>query len=136
MVKLVEFCGYSVTLRCQLPNGELDTLISIKSEEDLRNMIEIYEEATPAPSKIRAILAPPKSLKQISPPPSNTSSVSYSPPRSVDSNSPTKAKFYRRSSSPPLPPPRMAYPVKAYYPCHLQHNPRVLLPYSNGACWH
>ena len=30
MVKLVEFCGYSVTLRCQLPNGDLDTLISIR----------------------------------------------------------------------------------------------------------
>ncbi|KAK8576461.1 hypothetical protein V6N13_032383 [Hibiscus sabdariffa] len=62
MVKLVEFCGFSVTLRCQLPNGDLDSLISIKSDEDLTNIIEVYDEAAliskSAPSKIRAILSP------------------------------------------------------------------------------
>ncbi|XP_017972233.1 PREDICTED: uncharacterized protein LOC18604026 [Theobroma cacao] len=134
MVKLVEFCGYSVTLRCQLPNGDLDTLISIKSDEDLRNIIEEYDGA--APSKIRAILSPPKSLKQISPPPSNTSSVNLSSPTSADSDSPLKAVFRRRSISPPRP---MAYPVRAsYYPCNLQQNPRVFFtaPHSNYYCRH
>ncbi|CAN1179457.1 hypothetical protein LINPERPRIM_LOCUS36653 [Linum perenne] len=29
MVNLAEFCGQSVELRCQLPNGDLETLISI-----------------------------------------------------------------------------------------------------------
>ncbi|KAJ0049559.1 hypothetical protein Pint_15535 [Pistacia integerrima] len=69
MVKLGEFCGSSVTLRCQLPNGDLETLISIKSDEDLTNLVQEYDRAAPI-SKIRAILSTPASLKQISPPPS------------------------------------------------------------------
>ncbi|XWS47639.1 hypothetical protein CRYUN_Cryun13aG0001300 [Craigia yunnanensis] len=138
MVKLVEFCGYSVTLRCQLPNGDLDTLISIKSDEDLTNIIKEYDEAAltsaSATSKIRAILSPPKSLKQISPPPSNTSSVNFSSYNSSDSGSPVKARFRRRKFSPPLP---MAYPVRAcYYPCHLEQNPRVFFNASCSNCWH
>ncbi|KAE8678229.1 hypothetical protein F3Y22_tig00111427pilonHSYRG00071 [Hibiscus syriacus] len=89
IVKLDEFCGYSVTLRCQLPNGDLDTLISIKSDEDLTNIIAVYDEAAlmskSAPSKIRAILSPPKSLNQISP---NTSTVNLSSSKSSGSCSP------------------------------------------------
>ncbi|XVF08416.1 hypothetical protein REPUB_Repub07fG0001800 [Reevesia pubescens] len=116
MVKLVEFCGYSVTLRCQLPNGDLDTLISMKSDEDLTNMIQEYDQAAlispSAPSKIRAILSPPKSLKQISSPSSNTSSVNISSSKSSDSDSSVKARFRSRSYSPP---PHMAYPIRACY---------------------
>ena len=36
MVKLREFCGSSVNLRCQLPTGDLETLISITSDDRLR----------------------------------------------------------------------------------------------------
>ncbi|KAK7847653.1 hypothetical protein CFP56_006283 [Quercus suber] len=36
MVKLGEFCGSSVNLRCQLPTGDLETLISITSDDRLR----------------------------------------------------------------------------------------------------
>lgn len=130
MVKLVEFCGYSVTLRCQLPNGELDTLITIKSDEDLKNIIQEYDEA----SKIRAILSPPKSLKQISPPPSNTSSVNFSSCKSSDSGSPMQARFRCRSFSRP---PLMAYPVRAcYYPSLVQQNPKVLFNVPCHNCWH
>ncbi|EEF51930.1 uncharacterized protein LOC8278294 [Ricinus communis] len=81
MVKLGEFCGYSVELRCQLPNGDLETLISIKSEEELRFLIEEYNRNCRG-SKIRAVLTPPKSLKTISPPPSTPSSVDLSPTKS------------------------------------------------------
>ncbi|XWS51620.1 hypothetical protein CRYUN_Cryun12cG0192600 [Craigia yunnanensis] len=138
MVKLVEFCGYSVTLRCQLPNGDLDTLISIKSDEDLTNLIEEYDElalkSSSAPSKIRAILSPLKSLKQISPRPSNNSTVNFSSSKSSDSGSPMEARFRRRSFSPPPP---MAYSVRAcYYPCHLQQNPRVFFNAPCSNCWH
>ncbi|CAN0891327.1 hypothetical protein LINGRAHAP2_LOCUS16923 [Linum grandiflorum] len=31
MVRVSEFCGQSVELRCQLPKGDLETLISIKA---------------------------------------------------------------------------------------------------------
>lgn len=64
MVKLGEFCGHFV--RCQLPNGDLETLISIKSDDDFSNLIGEYDRAAPS-SKIRPILSPPPSLKQISP---------------------------------------------------------------------
>ncbi|XVF11149.1 hypothetical protein REPUB_Repub08aG0001300 [Reevesia pubescens] len=137
MVKLIEFCGYSVTLRCQLPNGDLDTLISIKSDQDLTNIIQEYDEAalmsTSAPSKIRAILSPPKSLKQISPPQSNASSVNFSSSKSSDYDSPVKTRFRRRSFSPPP----MAYPVRAcYHRCYLQQNPRVFFNAPCSSCWH
>ncbi|KAK8513132.1 hypothetical protein V6N12_037624 [Hibiscus sabdariffa] len=96
MVKLVEFCGFSVTLRCQLPNGDLDSLISIKSDEDLTNIIEVYDEAAliskSAPSKIRAILSPQSRSSKL-----------------------RRPNFY--------PTPSMGYPVRGGYchSCYLQH---------------
>ncbi|KAI4343709.1 hypothetical protein L6164_011026 [Bauhinia variegata] len=81
IVKLVEFCGSSVTLRCQLPNGDLETLISITNDEDLANIVEEYDRASSSlihPLKIRAILSPPKSLKKVSPTSSTASSVNFS----------------------------------------------------------
>ncbi|KAK1564752.1 hypothetical protein Q3G72_010793 [Acer saccharum] len=147
MVKLGEFCGYSVTLRCQLPNGDLETLISIKSDEDLANLIEEYDRAASG-SKIRAILSPPASLKQISPPPSvdlsankptfgvvarhRSGSQPSSPPSFVYPVPPTKQSFraHRNSSSPPSSPP-CGYSVSGkacHYPPtrHVQGNPMSL----------
>ncbi|KAE8655242.1 hypothetical protein F3Y22_tig00117034pilonHSYRG01521 [Hibiscus syriacus] len=133
MVKLVEFCGFSVNLRCQLPNGDLDFLISIKSDEDLTNIITEYAEAAliskSAPSKIRAILSPPKSLKKISPPPSKTSSINLSSSKSSSSNSPVKARLCRRSFSPE---PSMEYSVRGCYSCYLQQYARV---FFNAPCY-
>ncbi|CAK7329035.1 unnamed protein product [Dovyalis caffra] len=95
MVKLGEFSGYSVELKCQLPNGDLETLVSVKSDEELTNLISEYDRSCPG-SKIRAILFPPKSLKIISPPTSYASSIDFSPTKS-DFN------FYRSGScSPPV----------------------------------
>ncbi|GLT29106.1 hypothetical protein SLA2020_039920 [Shorea laevis] len=99
MVKLGEFCGYSVTLRCPLPEGDLETLISIKSDEDLANLIDLYDRAS-TPSTIRAILSPPKSLKQISPPPSYPSSIDFSTPKSIVS--PMNDQLLPRNYSPLL----------------------------------
>ncbi|CAM8883562.1 unnamed protein product [Rhodiola kirilowii] len=91
MVKLGEFCGASVRMRCQLPDGDLETLISITSDDDLRLMMALYDKATntsstPHPLKIRAILSPPKSLKSISPPPSPLGC--YSPPSAAVKEAP------------------------------------------------
>ncbi|KAJ8748076.1 hypothetical protein K2173_012236 [Erythroxylum novogranatense] len=77
MVKLGEFCGYSVELRCQLPNGDLETLISIKSDEELSILMQEYDRSSPD-SKIRAVLSPPKFLKTVSPPSSVYSSETKS----------------------------------------------------------
>ncbi|CAN8278229.1 unnamed protein product [Cochlearia groenlandica] len=60
MVKLEEFCGYAVDLKCQLPNGDLETLISVKSDEDLTNIVEVYVRFHGGGGKIRAVLSPPK----------------------------------------------------------------------------
>ncbi|KAF8100078.1 hypothetical protein N665_0231s0017 [Sinapis alba] len=62
MMKLEEFCGYSVDLKCQLPDGDLETLISVKSDEDLTNIVEEYNRVHGG--KIRAVLSTPK---QVSP---------------------------------------------------------------------
>ncbi|KAF6137092.1 hypothetical protein GIB67_030856 [Kingdonia uniflora] len=73
LVKLGELCGWSVSLRCQLPTEDLDALISIKSDEDLENIIEEYDRVSKVTSismKIRAFL----STKQVSPPQSESSS--------------------------------------------------------------
>ncbi|RZC91503.1 hypothetical protein C5167_027567 [Papaver somniferum] len=98
MVKLCEVCGYSsVSLRCQLPNEDLDALVSIKSDEDLINVMEEYdlaEKKSATQIKIKAFLFPSKSIKKmISPPvsvsPSSSSYVAagkYSPPSSTTSS--------------------------------------------------
>ncbi|KAJ1403304.1 PB1 domain [Sesbania bispinosa] len=90
MVKLGELCGSSVILRCQLPKGDLETLISITSDEDLANIIEEYDRASSKlthPLKIKAVLSPPKSMKKVSPVPSSSSSASPSPSRSPHTSS-------------------------------------------------
>ncbi|KAK9278441.1 hypothetical protein L1049_028006 [Liquidambar formosana] len=133
MVKLGEFCGSSVTLRCQLPSEDLDTLVSITSDEDLANVVEVYDRvssSSPHPSKIRAILSPPKSLKTISPPSSTNSSLEYS--ASSASKSPcavTGGSCGYRTSWPLLGFPvgvRKDAPKVCYYPRHVQGNPRCL----------
>lgn len=119
-MKLGEFCGSSVTLKVQLPSGDLETLISVKSDEDLANIVEEYDRASKSlvhPLKIRAILSPPKSLKQISPSQSTAPSVDSALPNSPyfggdslpsspqyginDRISSPSYRFINRTSSPP-----------------------------------
>ncbi|GMH01246.1 hypothetical protein Nepgr_003085 [Nepenthes gracilis] len=90
MVKLEELCGFSVTLRCQLPSEDLDVLVSIKSDEDLANVIEEYDRANSSSmstreQKIRAVLSSSKSLKSVSVSLS-ASSVDFSPTKSIHSD--------------------------------------------------
>lgn len=117
-MKLGEFCGSSVTLRCSLPNGDLETLISITSDEDLAHIIEEYDRASSSlahPLKIRAILAPPKALKKVSPPLSSSSSANQSPSRSPKTSieslpSSMAYRFICHNCSPPL-----GYPIGVRY---------------------
>ncbi|KAG6536047.1 hypothetical protein ZIOFF_001085 [Zingiber officinale] len=69
--KMRDFCGWTaVGVRCQLPTEDLDALVSIKSDEDLFNLVELYDLA--GRQKIRAFLFPLAS-KPSSPPSAATS---------------------------------------------------------------
>ncbi|KAF4350344.1 hypothetical protein CsatB_018094 [Cannabis sativa] len=74
MVKLGEFCGFSPDLKCQLPNGDFETLVTIKSEEELASLLEEYVRVSSRDStrhlKIKAVLIQRQSIKKVSPPPS------------------------------------------------------------------
>ncbi|KAF3437519.1 hypothetical protein FNV43_RR20273 [Rhamnella rubrinervis] len=126
MVKLGEFCGFSVTLKCQLPGGDLETLVSIKSDEDLANLIEEYHRFSSSNSssspKIRAILSPIKSLKKVSPPPSV---VDYGSPTSVFAGLESYPNRYVSLSCPVGH--RRSFDKACYYPYHVNR--------SKGDAW-
>ncbi|KAF3774927.1 hypothetical protein EJ110_NYTH51826 [Nymphaea thermarum] len=75
-VKLGEMSGEpSVIIKCQLPTDDLDALVSVSSDEDVRNLIEEYDQfnqGKAAPLKVRTFLWPRRSKPkaQPSPPPS------------------------------------------------------------------
>lgn len=146
MVKLVELCGSSVTLKCPLPNGDLETLISITNDVDLKNIIEEYDRASSSlthPLKIRAILSPPKSLKKLSPPPSSSSSSTHSlpgsPHASVESLPYVAVNRLNRLSCSPL---SAGHPIGirnggvkgSCYTRQLDGSPRFLYRFANNYC--
>lgn len=60
-MKLAESCGFTVTLRCQLLAGDLQTLVSIKSDEELADSLEqndenALKESSPPASPLRIII--------------------------------------------------------------------------------
>ncbi|XP_047943449.1 uncharacterized protein LOC125190244 [Salvia hispanica] len=105
LVKFVESCGSSMILKCKLPTEDLDVLVSIKSDEELRIVIEEYERVSPE-SKIRAVLFPLKSVKKISQPPSPVSCFDFP---SVSKPYAAVAAHFQRN-----PPPRYQKPTAAY----------------------
>ncbi|KAJ8641234.1 hypothetical protein MRB53_017928 [Persea americana] len=61
MEKMVEIYGESVAIKYQLPEEDLDALVSVSCSEDLANLMEEYERAVETPSsegsgKIRVFL--------------------------------------------------------------------------------
>lgn len=103
MTKLSEMCGHSVALRCQLPNEEMDVLVSIKSDEDLASIIDEYDRASLLSGKqlkIRAILTPTKPRSNNSSPLSSSSSscADLSPTKSSD----PACRQFTRSAAPML----------------------------------
>ncbi|QHN97659.1 hypothetical protein HN51_045395 [Arachis hypogaea] len=70
LVKVGALCGSSVTFWCQLPNEDLETLISLTNDEDLTNISKEYDRASsklPHPLNTRAVLFRPESSKKVSP---------------------------------------------------------------------
>ncbi|XP_074591445.1 RAF-like serine/threonine-protein kinase PRAF [Curcuma longa] len=62
--KMVEVYGGSVALRYQLPDEDLDALISVSTEEDLENMMEEYDKlaAEDPNAKLRVFLFSPSEV--------------------------------------------------------------------------
>lgn len=112
MVKLCEFSGGSVILKCKLPTEDLETLVTVSSDDDLRDIVRQYE-MTPSkhPLQIRAILCRPPSLKSVSSPVSKP----VSPPISKHSSPRSVAGFpVSQTSSPSAV--HWVYPTPFYYP--------------------
>lgn len=71
LVKFGELTGISMNLKCKLPKEDLDVLVSVKSDEELKNIIDEYDrvsEYSHEEMKIRAILFPVQSLKKFTTP--------------------------------------------------------------------
>ncbi|KAI5665163.1 hypothetical protein M9H77_24486 [Catharanthus roseus] len=98
MVKFGELCGSSINLKCKLPDEDLDVLVSIKSDEELRNIIGEYDRVTALTKqemKIRAILFQISSLKKVSPP--SSPMIGYVAPKFQ----PSRFSAIKRSPSQP-----------------------------------
>eukprot|EP00252_Welwitschia_mirabilis_P004162 TRINITY_DN1438_c0_g1_i1.p1 TRINITY_DN1438_c0_g1~~TRINITY_DN1438_c0_g1_i1.p1 ORF type:complete len:305 (-),score=18.87 TRINITY_DN1438_c0_g1_i1:1933-2847(-) len=103
--KMQKIIGSAVTLKCQMPTEDLDALVSIKSDEDLLNILEEYDKlgAKKGFSKVRAFLFhhPPSSSQSSLPPSFSGLRVSYgSHNSSGDSSSSDSCKRAAVDSSP------------------------------------
>ncbi|KAH9604929.1 hypothetical protein KSS87_022678 [Heliosperma pusillum] len=120
LLKMGELCGTEVRIRCQLPTEDLDALITIKSNEDLENMIEEYDNiTTPSSMKVRAFLLPRKSSAES---PNSLSPNSLSPSSSFNSS----PRF-----TPPPPPSLVAVPVNY---AKIPARNTAVVPRSSGLC--
>ncbi|CAN0929364.1 hypothetical protein LINGRAHAP2_LOCUS37025 [Linum grandiflorum] len=137
VTKLGEFAGAPVTLRCQLPEADLDdALVSIVSDEDLANLIEVYDRFSSM--KIRAFLSIPRNRNR-SPPllsSSSSSSLSSSSSSSLSSASSSNSSSAATIGSPrcsrcriPKPPARK---VAAGYYAPVSHGGRAYLVHSGN----
>lgn len=117
LVKFGELTGTWVNLKCKLPSEDLDVLVSIKSDEELRNVMDEYDRASEFSHqelKIRAILSPVQSVKKLSSPSSPTSPIRFQPLRmaapAIYTPSPpsTPVSFNCSPTQSRLQPPKMA----------------------------
>ncbi|EYU22177.1 hypothetical protein ABFS82_09G014900 [Erythranthe guttata] len=148
IVKFGESCGSSMNLTCKLPTEDLDVLVTIKSDEELRIVVEEYGRASPE-EKIRAVLFPVKSLKKVSPPSSPMSCFDFPAAAPKPQFKSQSGKPYPRPSSPkscfdfPSAPKQqfrgqsaarnyVSRPFAAVKPCH---SPAVAYPVAAGRTW-
>ncbi|GJZ16037.1 PB1 domain-containing protein [Tanacetum coccineum] len=75
-VKFFEACGFSVKLKCKLPTEDLDVLVTVECDEDLKAVVAEYDRVSPE-MKIRCVCFPVKAVKTVSPVPSVESLVEY-----------------------------------------------------------
>lgn len=75
-VKFFEACGFSVKLKCKLPTEDLDVLVTVECDEDLKAVVAEYDRVSPE-MKIRCVCFPVNGVKTVSPVPSVESLVEY-----------------------------------------------------------
>ncbi|KAL3628893.1 hypothetical protein CASFOL_027939 [Castilleja foliolosa] len=135
MVKFGESCGSSMNLKCKLPSEDLDLLVTIKSDEELRAVIEEYERVSPA-EKIIAVLFPIKSVKKVSVPSSPRSCFNFpssTKPREVSHPAPAVYAASRASAQRCSYPPKKASPPSSPMSCldfPSAPKPRVAVPFA------
>ncbi|KAL3642321.1 hypothetical protein CASFOL_013136 [Castilleja foliolosa] len=134
IVKFWELCGSSsIDLKCKLPDEDLDLLVTIRSDEELRYVIEDYERVSPG-EKIRAVLFPTRSAKKISVPSSTVSYFDFpssTKPRRV-LPTPSPAILRPAVQRPPIPRPavkKCSYPAKKASP---PSSPKSCLDFPSG----
>ncbi|KAL3512749.1 hypothetical protein ACH5RR_025466 [Cinchona calisaya] len=105
LVKFGELTEESMNLKCKLPNEDLDVLVSVKSDEELRNMIDEYDrvsEVTHLEMKIRAVLFPVQLLKKNSPPTSPVSCIDFHSPSRLQPTRTAPASYVPSQQSSPV----------------------------------
>ncbi|KAL8457952.1 hypothetical protein ACS0TY_035720 [Phlomoides rotata] len=118
LVKFGESCGSSMELKCKLPTEDLDVLVSIKSDEELRILTEEYERVSPD-AKIRAVLFPLKSVKKVSQPSSPVSCFDFP---SVSKSYVATPFVQRHQNAPPCPQMRSRFSPFVGYPAAAKKN--------------
>ncbi|XP_075502050.1 RAF-like serine/threonine-protein kinase 20 isoform X1 [Primulina tabacum] len=65
--KMIDICGQSVVIKYQLPDEELDALVSVSGPDDLENMMDEYEKlierSSDGSSKLRIFLFSPSEIE-------------------------------------------------------------------------
>ncbi|CAA0813880.1 Octicosapeptide/Phox/Bem1p family protein [Striga hermonthica] len=114
MVKFGESCGYSVNLTCKLSGKDLDVLVTVKSDEELRSVVEEHEKSSSPEAKIRAVPFSARSGKKITPPSSPISCFDFPSAAKVRGAAPPSATIFYRVYAPPTAVRRCASPVVGY----------------------
>ncbi|KAL6493500.1 hypothetical protein OROGR_032279 [Orobanche gracilis] len=113
MLKFGESCGSSMILKCKLPSEDLDLLVTIKSDEELRSVVEEYERVLPE-SKIRAVLFPIRSVNKVTPPSSPLSCFDFPFATKARALAPTSSAAVHRAAPPRPAENRFSSPVVGY----------------------
>ncbi|CAA0830871.1 Octicosapeptide/Phox/Bem1p family protein [Striga hermonthica] len=114
MVKFGESCGYSGNLTCKLSGEDLDVLVMVKSDEELRSVVEEHEQSSSPEAKIRAVLFLARSGKKITPSSSPISYFDFPSAAKVRGAAPPSATVFYRAYVPPTAVRRCASPVVGY----------------------
>ncbi|CAI9773799.1 unnamed protein product [Fraxinus pennsylvanica] len=130
MAKFEKSCGDSMKLKFKLPREDLDVLVSITCDEDLKAVIEEYDRLSPE-TKITAVLFPIKPPNKISPPRCPMSCFDF--PSALRKPVPAAIACYQAPSTYRRFSPAVGFPAMARkYNCSRERNPRPVRYSPNG----
>ncbi|XP_022892055.1 uncharacterized protein LOC111406930 [Olea europaea var. sylvestris] len=121
MAKFEESCGDSMKLKFKLPSEDLDVLVSITCDEDLKTVIGEYDRLSPE-TKITAMLFPIKPPNKISPPRYPMSCFDF--PSALRKPVPAATACYHAHPTYRRFSPEVGFPATARkYNCYRERNP-------------